>query len=631
MARLLTCPLTMVTLVASFSFAAQFKAMPAIGQQAKQGAFKHIIIIVQENRTPDNLFGAVPGQASCNQEIPFMTGVDIMHGGMAYVPQSDGTYKYQFICNSQMPLNGWVPSVGSSFNPGHTYQDWEKDYLGWDPSTGYTDNLMTGFCHEYPYKQWKGTCPSYSYVQQSDVQPYFDIAANYGFANYMFETHAGATMPAHQFLFSGTSAPVSPSGDFCNYHGWSCAYDFVADDLYPPAPMPTGCAYTHGDTNGWPQWVEPDGTLINDPRQSECYTHDSLVTDAEDCTNRNDGTDYCDRAVSGQPSTLGWAYYVEPSSEGGTSTWDAPAYLPEICYGQAAQWGFGNPCGTGPSGNSTEWYDHIRIPQGVIPYAAPKIYSLSPIFDDILACKLPAISWVIPDWSYSDVPNAVKATSLAIGPSWVGDIIDVVGKSYQLTNQQCDYWGVGTGSSNSEPTLIFVVWDDFGGFFDHVQPWIARREGGGAGFQDCNPEQGEWGCGYTEGFRVPLLVVSPYTNQIVDGACGKNTGTNCPNFGKDPSYIFGQYTHDFGSILSFAEWNFGMPNIDQVNNGYADWNAPDWSTDHLSHIPLSEFFGSGRSFTNINTPYDYLCFQTHHKSPTCPFDNTWVPGPPDLY
>jgi phospholipase C len=617
MARFSTLLLSVIALAASFAFA---------------GQFKHIIIVVQENRTPDSLFG-VPTQGNCSQQNAFTTGADIVNGGMGYVPQSDGSYKYQLICSTPFPLNGWDEGVGALVDPGHTYTDWEEDYLGWEPGVGYTNNLMGGFCHSFSYKPWGGACPAYSYVRKSDVRPYFDIATNYGFANYMFQSHMGPSMPPHQFLFTGTSAPVSPNGDNCNHDNWSCAYDFIADDVWPTPPLPSGCAYTHSKNYGWPKWVEPDGTLIDDPRQNKnkCYTHDSLVTDAKDCTNQKDGTDYCDRGVNGEPSSLGWGYYVEPSSKGGVSIWDAPAFLPEVCYGQATQWGTGEPCGTGPSGKSKEWSDHIRIPKGAIPYAAPSTYSFAPIFDDILACKLPAISWVIPDWTYSDVPGATKSTSLSLGPSWVGDIIDVIGNSYKLTNQKCDYWGVGTGSGKPEPTAIFVVWDDFGGFFDHVQPWAARREGGGTGFVDCKVEEGQWGCGYTEGFRVPLLVVSPYTSPHVSGACGKGTGTDCPNFGRGPNYIFGQYTHDFGSILAYTEWNFGMPNIDQINNGYADWNAPDWSTDHRSHVPLSEFFGSGRSFTNIKTPTDYTCFQTHHKSQTCPFDDSWVPRDPDSY
>jgi phospholipase C len=278
MARFSTLLLSVIALAASFAFA---------------GQFKHIIIVVQENRTPDSLFG-VPTQGNCSQQNAFTTGADIVNGGMGYVPQSDGSYKYQLICSTPFPLNGWDEGVGALVDPGHTYTDWEEDYLGWEPGVGYTNNLMGGFCHSFSYKPWGGACPAYSYVRKSDVRPYFDIATNYGFANYMFQSHMGPSMPPHQFLFTGTSAPVSPNGDNCNHDNWSCAYDFIADDVWPTPPLPSGCAYTHSKNYGWPKWVEPDGTLIDDPRQNKnkCYTHDSLVTDAKDCTNQKDGTDY---------------------------------------------------------------------------------------------------------------------------------------------------------------------------------------------------------------------------------------------------------------------------------------------------------------------------------------------------
>ena len=72
----------------------------------------------------------------------------------------------------------------------------------------------------------------------------------------------------------------------------------------------------------------------------------------------------------------------------------------------------------------------------------------------------------------------------------------------------------------------------------------------------------QWGCGFTEGFRVPLLVVSPYTPPgYVSGAC---VGTSCTN-DQFP------YQHDFGSILAFTEYNFTMQFI--AKPFYADYNA----------------------------------------------------------
>ena len=241
-----------------------------------------------------------------------------------------------------------MPQKDNPIDPDRTYEGWQKDFRGYN-GTITTNNLMTGFCWDFSdYGKWGSTCPSYSYVQKSDVQPYFDIAAAYGFANYMFQSNQGPSLEAHQFLFTGTSAPVAPD-DQDNYN-----WDFAAD-LVNTQPPPSGCAYTNSGAAGWPRWVQPNGVLENDPRSSECYTHDSLVTDANDCKNQKDGTDYCDRGIDGLPSIMAWGYYVEPGSDGGMAVWDAPAYIPEVCYGENSNTPQGTSCGEAVS------YTHLLL------------------------------------------------------------------------------------------------------------------------------------------------------------------------------------------------------------------------------------------------------------------------------
>lgn len=43
--------------------------------------FKHVVLVIQENRTPDNLFGAAPAIHVCGNSYPFEQGVDIQDGG----------------------------------------------------------------------------------------------------------------------------------------------------------------------------------------------------------------------------------------------------------------------------------------------------------------------------------------------------------------------------------------------------------------------------------------------------------------------------------------------------------------------------------------------------------------------
>jgi phospholipase C len=85
---------------------------------------------------------------------------------------------------------------------------------------------------------------------------------------------------------------------------------------------------------------------------------------------------------------------------------------------------------------------------------------------------LPQVSWVTPTPANSDHPSALVST----GQAYVTSLIDAV--------MQGSDW-------NS--TAIFLAWDDWGGFYDHVQPTVLDSRG--------------------LGFRVPALVISPYAKQ----------------------------------------------------------------------------------------------------------------------
>lgn len=558
--------------------------------QAQQGPFSHIIIVVQENRTPDNLFGAGPAMGRCNQEHPFETGVDIIDGGNVYVNGQD-----QLQCFISLPLSGWDQSSGKIDDPKHDYPGFTADYR---------DTNMDGFCHgngwSYP------NCPPYSYVSQSDVQPYFDVATNYGFANYMFQSNEGLSFPAHQFLFTGTSAPVAPSYTCVDQNGFNCRDDFVQDN---PDFTDSGC-----DDHGTPGWIEPNGTKVASS-QHECFAHDTLVTISNHC---NGGHDSCDRGFS-------WAWYTPPDLG---VIWDAPLANPEVCYGQSSNQNQFNPC------SGSEYTDHVRILNHQRPYGG--LYSNAAIFDDLYNCYLPAVSWVIPDGLYSDHPRDGLTNPPAYGPSWVGDIIDAVGGGMQ--GSTCNNLGSGKYWS-TEPTAILVVWDDWGGWYDHIKPWVARKKGTESGYTDCDENGSEqYGCGYTDGFRVPFLVVSEYTgtysngqfSSYVSGACGQGETNQCPFFGQNNVYV-----HDFGSILAYTEWNFGIPQIDLTAPGYADSNAPDSQN---GNVPLSDFFGlwnggsnpNPRPFVSITTSVPTNCFQYPVSCTTTPgMGSGWQPSPPD--
>ncbi len=537
--------------------------VPLAVAQVQPGMFGHIIIIVQENRTPDNIFGvAAAGPSGCVTQGPFMPGIDIQSGGVGIVKGQTG-----LICNALLPMN-------AGFDPNHSYQGWQGN---WD------NGRMDGFCAG---ALWPN-CNAYSDVQQSDVQPYLAIGSTYGFGNYMFQTNEGASFAAHQFLFAGTSAPVAPH-DTNNYY-----WDFVRTN--PPFNN-SGCSYAGTAAT----WVTPARKTIAAQVGPMCYAHDSLVT-SSNCVNG-----VCDKNVS-------WTYY-SPSPVG--TIWNAPVVIPEVCYGVNDLTHAGSPCGT----YGAEWKQHMKF------YS---VENSTPIFADIQNCQLAQISWLMPDMAWSDHPLVKGVGTPALGPSWVGNVVNAIGASYTSSKGKCDYWGTNLPPGQAEPTAIFVVWDDWGGFYDHVPPPFVWT-GTPVGKSWTCPAPNQWGCGYTYGFRVPFLVVSEYTGTLsngqysgyVSGACGTTGQPNCPNMNYP-------YVHDFGSILAFSEFNFNLPAIDAADKGYADYNALDWDAAH-SIPPLSDFFtlygGSGsvgRSFVQIPTNSHSAHFferyyATHNAAPTGP-------------
>jgi phospholipase C len=151
---------------------------------------QHVIVIVQENRTPDNLF---------HDPVLIARGADIASSGL----DSSG---------NQVPLT--PTPLGINYDLGHSHGDF---VVMCDL------NPVTGVC-KMDGAQYTaivcdvGSCPAsypqFKYVQASDVGPYFQMAEQYTFGDRMFQTNQGPSFPAHQFILSGTSAPSASSNLF---------------------------------------------------------------------------------------------------------------------------------------------------------------------------------------------------------------------------------------------------------------------------------------------------------------------------------------------------------------------------------------------------------------------------------
>jgi phospholipase C len=438
---------------------------------------EHVVIIFQENRTPDNLFQGLclpPNSSSLCSTNPTSAQYDIASSGVnstgATIPLS--------------PLDlGTAGSGPSNYDPSHAHSAFE-DMCDLNATTGVC--AMDG-ADKVPITCTAGVAgcpppnPQFMYVIPSDVAPYLQMAQTYTFGDRMFQTNEGPSFPAHQFIISGTSAPSASSTDF--------ASENVANGEN------AGCI---APANGTVELINSAG--VEYTKIYPCFDHPTL-------------TDSLDTAG------LTWRYYAP----GEGSIWTAPDAISHMCVSTGAD---GTCTGTDFTGAN---------PKVVLNQSQAK----AQILTDIASNQLQDVSWVIPTGDDSDHPKSNNGC----GPSWVASIVNAIGNS--------PYW---------PNTVIIITWDDWGGWYDHVPPPQVLA--------NCS----QWGCGYVYGFRVPLIVISPYITKA-----GYISHTN----------------HDFGSILKFIENNYGLTPL-----GYADTNALD---------DLSDFFNFGRApigFTSITPPSD---------------------------
>jgi len=154
----------------------------------------HVVIIFQENRTPDNLF---QGLCSANGGVPGCG----TNPGQYDIASSGVNSHQQTIALTPIDL-GTVGGNPDNYDLSHTHSSFVK-MCDLNSSTGVCkmdgadlipcDIPATCPTNAYPNPQFK-------YVEPSDVQPYLQMAAQYTFANRMFQTNQGPSFPAHQFI-----------------------------------------------------------------------------------------------------------------------------------------------------------------------------------------------------------------------------------------------------------------------------------------------------------------------------------------------------------------------------------------------------------------------------------------------
>jgi phospholipase C len=245
------------------------------------------------------------------------------------------------------------------------------------------------------------------YHDGRELPNYWAYARRYVLQDHMFEPNYGWSLPAHLFQVSGWSAKCTRPTDAS-----SCK-----NDLADPPEGPASLRRFH-----------PDGPLY-------------AWTDLTYLLHRNG---------------VSWAYYLVPGMQP-----DCDEAGDIVCRPGKLQ-----------TGTPSTWNP---LPEFTTVRRDGQLRNIQPVRRFVHAAsagRLPAVSWIVPDFRHSEHPG----TLLRHGQAWVTHLVNAV--------MRAPDW-------NS--TAIFIAWDDWGGFYDHVVPPHVDRNG--------------------YGLRVPALVVSPYAKR----------------------------------------------------------------------------------------------------------------------
>jgi phospholipase C len=453
---------------------------------------RNVVLIIQENRTPDNLFhfltpacsipAAATGYNACIPSPVTTSCYDVSPCGLS---NQSGTVV-------PVTLTG-VPLSGSA-DPNHNHAAFEQMC---DPDSTFK-------CRNDGAWQMGANSLAYGYVQNPLVtnydgstghllDPYLTFAKQYGWANFMYQTNQGPSYPAHQFLFSGTSALTNANDKFSIFVSENFGNAIEAGCLLP--------SYV-GTAHVWGRVIQPTNPavtcspLYDNNSVEECTIYNSLNAKnvGSFCgTHNNMATTVLD------PHSISWKYYAPTTTNSTGYLWTAPNAIQSIC----------NPQPNGSGGlecTGAEWTTHVDVQNNG-----------TDILRDIASCSLAQVSWVIPDGAWSDH----AAQNDQYGPSWVAAVINAIGN-----NPTCPAGTPDAGQTYWNNTAIVVTWDDWGGWSDNQPASVL----GGLPCVFTTPPTPCPG-DYQYGFRVPLLIVSAYT----------------------PQGFIHNSPHDFGSILRMIE------------------------------------------------------------------------------
>jgi uncharacterized repeat protein (TIGR01451 family) len=328
----------------------------------------HVVIIFQENRTPDNLF---QGLCTANGGVP---------GCGTGASQYDIASQGQTSTGQTVTLTPVADGLVTTYDLGHSHAAF-LDACQYNSSTNGCGMNGQDLVPCSPIANCPNL-PQFQYVPASYVQPYLTMAETYTFGDHMFQTNQGPSFPAHQYILSGTSA-ISASSTIVDA-------DNPFHDARPDGTFWAGCLAPPGSEIYAIDTSNPNPTTPETTITQLCNEHLTL-------------TDLLDTA------NLSWKYYAPMPG----SIWTAPDAIQHMCVPSppAAGTSQSTVC-SGPDWTNAD-------PNVVIEGSGAQIIT------DISNLQLAAVSWVIPTGAASDHADSNNGS----GPSWVASIVNAVGQS----------------------------------------------------------------------------------------------------------------------------------------------------------------------------------------------------------
>ncbi|MBV9605143.1 MAG: hypothetical protein JO027_08550 [Solirubrobacterales bacterium] len=360
---------------------------------------KHVVIIMQENRSFDQYFGTFPGADG----IPGLAGnpgtepcvPDPVNGGCVK-PFHDTNDKNYGGPHGAANATADMDCTNATTRTGCQMDGFVAQAEKGQSCTGNNPNCSP--CTTGSHSQ---CIDAMGYHDGSEIPNYWAYAENYVLQDHMYEPNASWSLPEHLYQVSEWSA-------------------FCTDPLNP-----------YSCTNA-----------LQNPNASDGQEHYA----------------WTDMTYLLHQQNVSWGYYVFQGTEPDCEDDSAMTCTP-VQQGPKTP-GIWNPL---PSFTDVTQDNQLS-----------NIQSLSNFFTAAHDGTLPAVSWIDPNGKVSEHPTAL----VSAGQTYVTGLINAI--------MQSPDW---------DSTAIFLSWDDWGGFYDHVVPPVA----------DVN--------GY--GLRVPGIVISPYAKEGV--------------------------------------------------------------------------------------------------------------------